>query len=850
MGLSATPSGSISFGPFSLLPEQGLLLESGRPLHIGSRAFAILNALVENAGDIVSKGQLMNKAWPDTYVEECSLRVHVYALRKALGDGQSGQRYVLNIPGRGYRFVAPVARSNRAPFSALRPPQSPTIHNLPAQLSGIVGRSDLIAEIAEKLPQRGLITIVGPGGVGKTTVATAAAHKLIDTYPDGVYFVDLVPVSDIALVSTALANVLGVASQSGDPLSGIIAFLKDARALLVIDNCEHVISAAAELTERIHRGAVGTHILATSREPLRTHGERVWRLESLAVPPASSRLTVKDALGYSAIRLFVERMAFSVDSYELSDTDVPIVTEICRQLDGNPLALELAAGRADVFGVAGLAAHLDKQLSLLTRGRRTAIARHQALSATLDWSYQLLPESERIVLRRLAAFAGDFTFDAARLTAADTLVSDTDVVESVANLVSKSLAVVDTVGPVAHYHLLETTRAYALEKLISSGEASEVSQRHAEYFCKLFGQAEADWETTPTVDWVATYGRQVDNLRAALDWSLVQGHAPAAGASAVAGSRQIWLQNALVSEGARWVSRALDLGRHALPTRTEAGLQYTAGRLRSGSSYEQASASFARAVELWREIGNAAELGCSLMSLGVALARQGRAQDGEILLSEGQVLLAKTDYRKSYARTFLDRAIIVMIAGRFEEAFAMIAPAATRARDAGAERGVIRSMIYLAECEFALDRIDDAIAHGREAVALCRTTRRSRHLGHALCNLGAYLAHSGEKIEAASSLSEGLLLVREELGAMSVALALQHCAWVSVISRNYERGARIIGFAEAAGAVCSYEHTPRKSYNSATERLNYVLNRGSLAELRGEGMRLSSTQAIEEALSI
>jgi tetratricopeptide (TPR) repeat protein len=574
----------------------------------------------------------------------------------------------------------------------------------------------------------------------------------------------------------------------------------------------------------------------------------VWRVEPLTAPPLASRLTVKDALGYSAVQLFVERMAFSIESYNLSDTDIPIVSDICRRLDGNPLAIELVTARADVFGIAGLASHLDRRLSLLTQGRRTAIARHQGLSATIDWSYKLLSEPERVVLRRLAAFVGDFTLEAVRQVAADNLISETDIIAGVANLVSKSLAGVDVLGPVAHYRLLESTRAYALEKLASCGEAFEVSRRHAEYFCKLFGQAQMDWEITPTVDWLATYGRQVDNLRAALDWTLMHEHASIMGATAVAGSRQIWLQNALVAEGNRWVSRALGLG--SLPSSTEASLEYAAGRLRSGASYKQATASFARAVELWREIGNAAELGCSLMSLGVALARQGRARDGEVVLLEGQDLLAKTDYRKSYARTFLDKAIIAMIGGQFQEALGMMAPAAARARDAGAERGVVRSMIYLAECEFALGRLDDAVAHGREAVALCRTTRRSRHLGHALCNLGAYLAHSGKNKEAANTLSDGLLLVREELGAMSVALALQHCAWIAVLSGNYESGARIIGFAEAAGAAPSYEHTPRVSYNCAVDRLDDVMNPASFAELRSAGRQLTEKQAIEEALSI
>jgi predicted ATPase len=265
-------------------------------------------------------------------------------------------------------------------------------------------------------------------------------------------------------------------------MTGLVNFLKHKQMLLVLDSCEHVIEAAAALAEEVLRGAPGVHILATSREPLRAGGERVQRLAPLGLPPDSATLTASTALTFPAVQLFVERAGASLDGFELSDADAPIVANICRSLDGIALAIELAAGRVDAFGIRDLAAHLNDRLRLVTRGRRTALPRHQTLSATLDWSYEFLPEPERALLRRLAVFAGSFTLEAARAVAAGVEIAESEVVDCVANLVAKSLVAADVGGETVRYRLLETTRGYALAKLAESGESSQVARRHAEYF--------------------------------------------------------------------------------------------------------------------------------------------------------------------------------------------------------------------------------------------------------------------------------------------------------------------------------------------------------------------------------
>jgi predicted ATPase/DNA-binding winged helix-turn-helix (wHTH) protein len=548
---------AIAFGAFRLFPAQELLLEGETPLRIGNRALEILKLLVERAGVLVTKDDLVARVWPNTIVEEGNLRVHMAALRRALGDGQAGNRFVATIPGRGYRFVAPVSVLTRPQSSSVQVVPLKSAHNLPVRLTRMVGRADIVGALVAQLPERRFVTIVGPGGIGKTTVGLAVAHELSTFYRDGIHFVDLAPVTDPLLVPSTLANVLGTAIRSEKPIPALVNALKDKQVLLLLDSCEHVIEPAADLAVEVLKGAPGVHILATSREPLRAEGERVQRLAPLGLPPESVRLTAAAALTFPAVQLFVERAAASLDGFELDDADAPAVADICRRLDGIALAIELAAGRVDAFGVRDLAARLNDRFRLLTRGRRTALPRHQTLSATLDWSYEFLPESERVTLRRLAVFAGSFTPEAAGAVAASAEIAASEVVDCVANLVAKSLVVADISGAIVRYRLLETMRAYALDKLADSGESNEVARRHAEYFRDLFQGAEAEWETRPTAEWLEDYGRKIDNVRAALDWAFSANGDITIGTELTVAAVPLWFQLSLLEECHGRVEQAL-----------------------------------------------------------------------------------------------------------------------------------------------------------------------------------------------------------------------------------------------------------------------------------------------------
>ena len=426
----------IDFGPFCLLPEERLLLEQGEPIGLGPRALDILVMLARRAGETVTKEELLANVWPGVFVEEGTLRVHIASLRRALREGLQGRNFIATVPGRGYSLVVPASRFGS---DANATPSMAAASQLPAPLSRVVGRQDVITALKAQLPEERFITVVGPGGIGKTTVAVAAANALRGSYRDGIQFVDLAPMKDPSLIPSAVAALLGVPIRTDDPIPTLVAALSTRQMLLVLDCCEHMILATAALAEAIFAGAPGVHILATSREALRAEGERVHRLPALETPPWSERLTPQQGMAFSAVQLFVERASATLDSFRFTDDNAPAVAEICRRLDGIALAIELAAGRVASFGVFGVAARLDDRFRLLTGGRRTAVPRHQTLLATLDWSYQLLPESERVVLRRLSVLTGSFTLEAASAIGADETVATSEIADLIANLVSASL---------------------------------------------------------------------------------------------------------------------------------------------------------------------------------------------------------------------------------------------------------------------------------------------------------------------------------------------------------------------------------------------------------------------------
>jgi predicted ATPase/DNA-binding winged helix-turn-helix (wHTH) protein len=599
--------GAITFGPFRLFVAERLIERSGEPLEFGARAMDILIALVERAGELVSQRELIDRVWPNVTVDDSNLRSQVMALRRTLGDGQNGARYVINVPSRGYCFVSPTTRSpanGATPAPSIGPVSTAPV--IPPRLRRMVGRDAVVEVIAAQLARRRFVTIVGPGGIGKTTVAVSVGHALAADC-GAVFFVDLGPLTDPRLVPSLLATTLGLVVQSDNLIPSLIGFLRDRRMLLILDSCEHVIETAAGLAEAIFEQAADVHILATSREALRIEGEHVYRLAPLDCPPVTDTLTAAEVLRFSATQLFTDRVCATSNGFALQDADAPAVARICRKLDGIALAIELAAGRVDAHGIEGVYRLLDGKLSLLWRGRRTAPPRHHTLNATLDWSYDLLAEAERGVLRRVVVFAGSFTLEAAQAVARDHGAAADEIAENIAKLVAKSLIVSDTRGGRSvRYRLLDTTRTYLQAKLAGTAETELVARRHAEFFCNFLQRVSARASACSEKRAFGAIGEHLGNIRSALEWSFSERGDARLGVALAAAAAPLFLEMSLLTECRRWTEKAL--AAHAAveaDPRAEMELQAALGLslIHTEGAGAAALATLKRALDLAEELG-------------------------------------------------------------------------------------------------------------------------------------------------------------------------------------------------------------------------------------------------------
>jgi len=499
MDLMVRSQQAFAFGPFVLIPERQLLLEDGTPIRIGGRARDILTVLVKRAGEVVSKRELFSLVWPNTVVEDCNLKVNVAALRRTLGDGVDVARYIATVTGRGYRFVAPVQTSG-SPGLMLAPSATERrSHNLPTGTTRIFGRERAIDTFGRELDGSRLLSIVGTGGIGKTTVALAIAERAVGSFRDGVWLIDLTLPRDPDLVPDTIAAAIGATLHASDRLGALCDLLHAREMLLVLDSCEHFIDAVAACSARILAEVAGVKLLATSREPLQVCGERVRRLPALDTPPVSPCPTADEALAFPAVELFVARARDKLESFELGDADAPLVAEICRRLDGLPLAIELAATRIDTFGLGGLSKQLDDRVHLRI-DRRASPERHRTLAATLDWSYRLLSAGEVAMLRAVSVFVGAFDVESASVVSNVPLAKASEVL---ARLVAKSLLTTKVDADGMTYRLLETTRADCLERLRVSGEGGPIRRRHVEHRYAVIARAAREWAQRPAREWVA-----------------------------------------------------------------------------------------------------------------------------------------------------------------------------------------------------------------------------------------------------------------------------------------------------------------------------------------------------------
>jgi predicted ATPase/DNA-binding winged helix-turn-helix (wHTH) protein len=445
----------------------------GERLHLGSRAVEILTVLACARGRLVTKDELLKIVWPGTVVEENNLQVHISALRKVL---EGDRELIVTVPGRGYLLATQVQMSRSTPDDV----QERAWFSIPPYVSRLVGRDAALVEIATLLRDLPALTLVGAGGIGKTSLAIHAARRIADHFQDGVRFVELGALSDPGQALVAVAEACNLDFSGGAVTAARIGVaLGDTQCLLVLDNAEHLIDVVAGLVESLVARCGQLRVLVTSREPLRVEAESIFRVQPLEVPLAGAPL--EELLSLSAVQLFLCRAKALQLNVGADAGSIQVVADLCRRLDGIPLAIELAAARAEVLGVEGVYSRLDDRLRVLTGGHRTALPRHQTLRATFDWSYALLEPCARKIFRRLGIFAGAFTFESMCAVVTDADIDIASVITGIGELAAKSLLNVERHGPVASYRLPESTRAYAMDKLRDEGEVQRITARHTRF---------------------------------------------------------------------------------------------------------------------------------------------------------------------------------------------------------------------------------------------------------------------------------------------------------------------------------------------------------------------------------
>lgn len=721
-------------------------------------------------------------------------------------------------------------------------------NNLPLQLTSFIARDEEIKMVKTLLATHRVVTLTGAGGVGKTRLALQVAAELHDAYPDGMWLAELGALRDPLLVPSALASLVGAKESDSGPLTEtLVATLHRKKMLLIIDNCEHLIDAAAALTNALVRGCPKVCVLVTSRQGLDINGEQVHRVSSLTVPDEGVKLGVGEASHYQAIALFTDRALLATNSFELTDENVAMVARICRRLDGIALAIELAAPRLQMLSLEQLDERLKERFRLLTRTSRDVRPRQQTMRALIDWSHDLLDDDEKRVFARLSVFAGDFSLEAAAAVAGDETADEWRVFELLSSLVAKSLVATESLGGVKRYRLLESIRAYAFEKAGERGEVETLQRRHAEQYMAVAQAAQAALSTTSPSEWLSGLDPDLEQFRAALDWALGGGDV-VLGVRLMTALRQFWTERGLVSSALRRAKRALAHELRASPE-AHATTQLTPGEARQPRSHTtQHFEAASRACQLYETIGDKAGLASALRFRGFARSRLGEFAEADADLRRSLVLARELGDRHMIARSMSGIASVLGNAGRLEEARAVHLEVLDLARAAGDERRVSVALLNLAETEFALGDAQAAVARARENLTNDIFRRNTALRASQEANLGAYFLGLERAEEARVVAMEGFGHARLAKDHAQAAIALQHLAAI-VAPSEPERSARLLGYVDATFAQWRVvrEFTTRFTYDRLMATLRQTLNDDEIATLGHEGAAMTEDQAAELA---
>ncbi len=721
-------------------------------------------------------------------------------------------------------------------------------NNLPINLPILIGRDEELAEIQELFEQTRLVTLTGTGGIGKTRMALQVAADM-PRAEDGAWFVDLAPLDDPLLVPSAIADVFNIADEGGARalIDRVGTTLKAKRLLIVLDNCEHLISAAADAAERLLQACPGVRVLATSREPLGIAGEETYQMPTLPVPPEGENMTAEQVLSYGAAALFVARAHTAQRSFALTDENAPIVAEIVRRLDGIALAIELAAPRIKVLSLQQLTRRLDERLKLLSGGSRTAQPRHQTMRALIGWSYDLLSDAERSLLRRSAIFRDGWTLEAAEAIRADERLADGDTLDLLSALVEKSLVVVEVQGDERRYRFLESTRQFAAERLDDAGERMDVAARHCRYFAEVaLGASDAYWQTDSD-RWTAEVRRELENYRAAINWGLAGDDAMAA-ATIVAGLRWLWYATAR-REGRTLLERATATTARDAPARVRGLLALAAAVLDNSAQAAVPAAEAARELS-----GGVDELGRAeaLAFHGTALGRGGRIVESVAFFEQALEAVRATRTPRLIGWVLNMAAYWFGVAGDsagarilFDEADAVLRPC----KDAWQ---LARLQLHRAEFLFAEGDLEEALAGVSEAEAIFRERNADSGLCVSVLNATAYRLALARHEQAWTSAREGLELSMRLDSSMSAAWAIGHLAQLAAEGGDSERATQLLGYTDAAYHETGSARAPteQNGYDRALELIRATLPDDRIRILLSYGAAMPPDVAVAEAMAI
>ncbi|HEX4524481.1 MAG TPA: winged helix-turn-helix domain-containing protein [Casimicrobiaceae bacterium] len=786
------------FGRFELRPEQRLLLADDVPVALGARAFDLLEAFVDRPGTLLTKDDLLATVWPGTVVEENNLQVQVSTLRKILGSDA-----LATIPGRGYRFNLAVVSDGDAQASAGTSVATPVASteskhagprtNLPSRLPTLYGRADDVAALVRLLREHSVVTITGSGGIGKTRVAEAAARQMLtecaDRYPDGVWWVELAALADPALVPSAIAQTLELSITGERPTpASLRSELAARRALLVLDNCEHLAESVALLVDTVTADAPGLSVLITSQETLRASDEHVYRLGGLAIADADD---VESAAHSGAVELFAARAHAADPRFTLTAANLPAVTEICRRLDGIPLAIELAAARLPLLGVEGMRTRLHERFNVLTGGARVVLRRHQTLRATLEWSHALLTPDEQTVFRRLGVFAGGFTIESAQGVASDERIDPWTALDQLGALVDKSLVLAEG-DPIPRYRMLETTRAYALERLAEAGEMQASLRHHAQALVALLEPLERhEWFWRGTVEPMARV--ELDNLRAALDWADRAGEGPLA--VALAGlSYSVWWSSSLMAEG---LARCLALRRHidsGVSATAAARFWLTIAELAVYSIRREGYDAAVRAAALYGDLDDDQRRFESLTYAAVQATRFGTLDEMKAQIDQAAQIERPEWPARQRAKLQFARCFWFARQGRFDEALARAQRQVAICREGGVELGALYGMSNVTFVEILLGRHREAADHASAAIARLHALGADAGAGHLYANRSVSLLLLGRLDDALADARNAYVRLLREGDQHRILLPL---ALIAALQGRLEAAARIAGFDDA-----------------------------------------------------